>query len=180
MSFSVIVDTLILLGAVAVAIINIYNFFAKPTSFLKKRKEEEFKERLEDSLKKLMPDILLNHDLETRKRYLSDRERYLKEISKEVQKNTEEDLHAIRRRAEEQAVIIDLLRKNTLDVLRQKIEKIYYDYRDSKKMPEYVMENLKELFQDYKAGGGNHHIDKLYNRMIQWETTDEIPEYDRD
>ena len=44
----------------------------------------------------------------------------------------------------------------------------------------YVSENLDELYRDYRAGGGNHHIVKLYERMKVWDTYDELPEYEKE
>lgn len=175
-----IVDIIILIGAFSVAIFNIYNLFAKPSSYLKKKQEENFKIKMKEAFDELMPAYLEEHDLKTRDKYLADRQRYLQEISLEVLSHTEKDLREIKSINEQQSKIIDLLRRNTLDVLRQKIERIYYDYRAEKRMPQYVRESLDELYKDYTDGGGNHHIGKLYSRMSSWETYDEIPEYDKE
>ena len=74
----------------------------------------------------------------------------------------------------------DILRKQAIDVLRQKIEKIYYDYCVSKELPRFALENLEELYSDYKKAGGNHHIDKLYSRMKTWKIIEQEPEYERE
>lgn len=173
MIIQTICDIIILIGAVASAIVAIVNFFAKPTSKLKRRKIKKSKELLKTALDELMPKYLDDHDQMTRQRYLADRQRYLKEIAQEVQNNTAEQLNNIQKLNEQQSEVIDLLRKNVVDILRQKIERIYFKYKDCKKIPLYERENLDDLYSDYKRGGGNHYIDKLYNRMKDWETTDE-------
>lgn len=175
-----VVDIVILVAAFLMALLNIYNFFAKPTSFLKRKQQENLKDKIKEVLDETMPGYLEEHDLKTRNKYLADRQKYLQEIETEVLSHTEKDLREIKSMNENQSKIIDLLRKNTLDVLRQKIEKIYYDYRVEKKMPRYIKESLDELYKDYTEGGGNHHIGKLYTRMCEWEVYDAIPEYDKD
>ena len=69
--------------------------------------------------------------------------------------------------------VIKLLKKNMVDVLRQKIENIYYRYKDERTLPIYVHENLQELYKDYTEAGGNHYIGKLYNRMSTWKVLED-------
>lgn len=73
-------DIIIVLGGMAVAITNIYKFFAKPTSYFKNRAEQIERARISAVLDERLPQILLDHDLETRDKYKSDRENYLQEI----------------------------------------------------------------------------------------------------
>lgn len=79
-----IVDLIILIGALCAAIYKIWDFFAKPTSKLKKRAEEKQKALIRQVLDEELPDRLKQHDLNTRDRYKADRTRYLNEIKKEV------------------------------------------------------------------------------------------------
>ena len=83
-TLGVIVDTIILVGAVCAAIYKIWDFFAKPTSSIKKRSLDKEKARIMAILDEELPKRLEAHDLETRDRYRADRERYLKEIKDEV------------------------------------------------------------------------------------------------
>lgn len=171
-------DLIILIGALVVAILNIYKFFAKPGSFLKQKMKKESQERIKEIFDELMPKYLEEHDLQTREKYLADRKRYLQEITNEVLSHIEDDLKQIKESNVEQNETIDILKKQAVDVLRQKIERIYYDYRDKKEIPQFALENLEELYADYTRGGGNHHITKLYKRMKTWKITDEKSEYD--
>ena len=183
MGLSAWTDKIIMLAAVVTAvtvIITAITKIIKSFGGFKKRELEKEKERMKNILDELMPEYFLQHDKQTRDKYLADRQRYLQEISTEVLQHTEKDLKIIKTLTEDQSKIIDLLRRNTLDVLRQKIENIYYQYRSQKAMPMYVLENLEELYNDYKEGGGNHHIGTLYDRMKKWEIYDEIPEYEKE
>lgn len=183
MGLSPFTDLIIMIAAVITALTVIITGITRVIKtfggFRKKELERE-KERMKEILDELIPEYLLQHDLQTRDKYLADRQRYLQEISTEVLSHTEQDLQVIKSLTQDQSKIIDLLRKNTLDVLRQKIENIYYQYRSEKAFPMYVSENLDELYRDYRAGGGNHHIVKLYERMKVWDTYDELPEYEKE
>jgi hypothetical protein len=68
-----VVDLIILIGALCAAIYKIWEFFAKPTSTLKKRKEEKELSRLRAVLDEELPKRFLEHDLETKEKYKSDR-----------------------------------------------------------------------------------------------------------
>jgi predicted negative regulator of RcsB-dependent stress response len=68
-----IVDYIILGGALVAAIYKIYDFFAKPTSKLKQRISEKKDARINTVLDQRLPQVLYDHDLETRDKYKSDR-----------------------------------------------------------------------------------------------------------
>ena len=173
MSFSQICDFIILVSALCIAFTNIYNFFAKPTSKLKKKKSEELQTQISGTLDEKLPDILLEHDLETRQKYLNDRQQYLNEIKTEVLTDVKEILDDIYKLNLEQNESIKTLYQGNKDMLRQRIMDIYYTYREEKRLPIHKKEALDELYKDYKAEGGNSYIDKYYNRMKTWEVYDD-------
>lgn len=166
-------DIVILISALCIAITNIYNFFAKPTSKLKKKKTEEIQNQISETLDEKLPEILLERDLETRQKYLSDRQNYLNEIKTEVLTDVKDMLDSIYELNLEQNESIKTLSQGNKDMLRQRIMDIYYTYRDEKKLPIHKKEALNELYKDYKAEGGNSYIDKYYNRMKTWEVYDD-------
>lgn len=116
-----IADLLILIGAVLGAITVIYKFFRDSGKGVKNRittaREEqvnetrelirdthnqiedecrnEYKEKIIDVIKEIMPELFLEHDKEVRKKYLEDRLRYLKEIKKEVVDDLEKQLQEV-------------------------------------------------------------------------------------
>lgn len=167
-----ITDVIILVAAVLGAIVTIYKFFASSGKFVtKKAKEAKVnaekaeKERVQTIVKEMMPDILYQHDLETRDRYKSDRQRYLVEIRDEVSKSFENDISVVYELKAE----VSKLSISAKDVLREKIMKIYYDNKQERKMTEHEREALDQYYKDYKALNGNSYIDKYYNRMILWD-----------
>ena len=166
LSISQFCDIIILVSALCIAITNIYNFFAKPTSKLKKKKTEELQNQISGILDEKLPEILLEHDLETRQKYLN-------EIKTEVLTNIKDTLDSIYKLNLEQNESIKTLSQGNKDMLRQRIMDIYYTYRDEKKLPIHKKEALDELYKDYKAEGGNSYIDKYHNRMKTWEIYDD-------
>ena len=74
----------------------------------------------------------------------------------------------------------DILVLTAKDVLREKIMKIYNDFRREKKFPISKREQLDQYYIDYKKLKGNSYIDKYYNRMTRWEVTYELDEENED
>ena len=173
MNFSKICDIVLLISALCLATTNIINFFAKPTSKFKKKKAEELKELIEVVLDEKLPDFLHQNNLETRQKYLGDRQRYLSDIKSEVLADTKELLDNIYKLNLEQSQCIKILSQGNIDMLRQRIMEIYHRYKNEKKMPVNAEEALNELYKDYKAQGGNSYIDKYYKRMSTWEVYEE-------
>lgn len=173
LSISQFCDIIILVSALCIAITNIYNFFAKPTTKLKKKKTEELNNQISDILDKKLPEILLEHDLETRQKYLDDKQNCLNEIKTAVLTDVKDTLDSIYKLNLEQNESIKTLSQGNKDMLRQRIMDIYYTYRDEKKLPIHKKEALDELYKDYKAEGGNSYIDKYHNRMKTWEIYDD-------
>ena len=173
LSFSQFCDIIILISALCIAITNIYNFFAKPTSKLKKKKTEELNNQISDILDEKLPEILLEHDLETRQKYLDDKQNCLNEIKTAVLTDVKDTLDSIYKLNLEQNESIKTLSQGNKDMLRQRIMDIYYTYREEKRLPIHKKEALDELYKDYKAEGGNSYIDKYHNRMKLWEIYDD-------
>lgn len=161
MTLGELVDLIILFAALCGAIYKIWDFFAKPTSKLKQRSLEREKERIGAVIDEKMPAILYNHDLETRDKYKSDRENYLKEIKAEILDEVSNDII-------QNNETIEALKISAKDVLREKIMAIYHKNKQNRTLSEYEREALDQYYKDYKALHGNSYIDKRYNRMIKW------------
>ena len=165
------VDYIILFAALIGAIYKIYDFFAKPTSKLKKRALEKERQRIGAVIDEKMPDILYNHDLQTRDKYKADRLNYLNEIKAEV-------LNEIGGEIKTNSQTIDALVISAKDVLREKIMAIYHKNKFNRTMTEYEREALNQYYVDYKALNGNSYIDKRYNRMNKWKVIYDDDPYD--
>ena len=64
--------------------------------------------------------------------------------------------------------MINILQQSSKDLLRKEIIHIYDEHKKTRTLTETTRELLDDLYGDYKAEHGNHYIDKIYNRMIQW------------
>lgn len=55
--------------------------------------------------------------------------------------------------------------------LRSDITSIYYHHvdEDDPALREYERKNLDDLFEAYKALGGNHFVDDIYGKMRKWK-----------
>lgn len=162
LSVSEIVDYIILFAALIGAVYKIYDFFAKPTSKLKQRALDREKARIGAVLDEKLPTILYNHDLETRDKYRSDRENYLREIKAAVIEEVGSDIA-------DNSATLEALKISAKDVLREKIMAIYHKNKYNRTMTEYEREALTQYYKDYKALGGNSYIDKRHARMDKWQ-----------
>ena len=91
------------------------------------------REHILEVINSVMPDILMQHDLEVRKRYLEDRERYLREIEKDVVKDLEEQLSAVDAHEEKMLVFSEVLK----ELLRERIMDIYSKNKYRRKLEEH-------------------------------------------
>ena len=182
---SQIVDFVILAAALAMAITNLYNFFAKPTAKFKQKRRQQEKEQIQEVLDEELPEILLKRDLETRDKYKGDRQKYLEEIKQEVLlslsktiNDINDSIKDIREMNKEQNEKIETLAKSSRDVLREKIMAIYHKGRHTKTITMHDKEALNQYYIDYKAEEGNSYIDKYYKRMQTWTVIDEDEDID--
>lgn len=171
----IICDWIILIGAVSVALYNIFKFFLRPTKFFKdkkledeSKKEEETKKLVKEVLKEELPAMFEERDLSTRDKYLADRQRYLLEIKNEVHNDLKDILEDIKKISQSQAIEIEKIGQSSKDVLRQRIMTIYHEGFQTRSLTTYQSEALEELYKDYKAQKGNSYIDKYYKRMKKW------------
>ena len=166
-------NVIIIFGAVVVAIKNIAEWFGKPIRLFKKKTDANFDEKVVTIIKREMPEILYEHDVEVRKRYLADRQNYLLEIKNEVLREVKGELGQVATLATQyEALVI-----SAKDVLREKIMQVYFKNRRDRTMTFHEKEALDQYYKDYKAIKGNSYIDRYYNRMKLWDV---IPDEDED
>ncbi len=159
------VDIIILIGALFLAVERIF----KPLLQLKKKGDANLEEKIIEVLDRVLPDILLEHDKETRKKYQADREKYLQDIKCEVLKCIQGELSQV----EELNLQYETLAISARDVLREKIMAIYHKNKRDRRMSGYEREALTQYYKDYKAINGNSYIDKYYARMKNWATDED-------
>lgn len=192
---SIICDIIILIAAVLVSITNIYKFFTNSGKGIKKRvdeaneeKEREFNEKvdarareivapmLEQQAKTLtasfgalldkhLPERLIEHDLETRQKYLSDRQRYLCEIKDEVITAMQDRLTTVDAQETRMEVFSEVLK----ELLRERIMVIYGRNKVRRELEEHEKVELDRAYALYKSINGNSYIDDYYSRMKTWK-----------
>ena len=159
-------DWIILIAAAGAALYKIFGWLKTPLKWGKKKKEkieEERKQEIRGVLEEELPERFLEHDLETRQKYLN-------EIKAEILSEIKSTLEEIKNINVEQAKQINVIHQGSKDMLRQRIMMIYHNYKTSKRITIYDREALDEAYKDYKAEGGNSYIDKYYKRTLSWET----------
>lgn len=175
MSIQLVCDGIILFGSAYFMIGKLIDSFAKPTSKIKQKRQEEAKEKMEALMLEVLPTYLRQRDNEVRDKYKHDKENCLQEIKETVLVEVEEILEDIKLVNENQNKnmcnineALDRLDNTTKDLLRQQIMEIYNDRKKTHTLPIHEKERLDELFTDYKRLGGNYYIDKYYKRMLKW------------
>lgn len=173
MTFSEFCDWIVLIGAVTIALTNIFNFLAKPSKKVKDKKNKELRQEIQTVLSEEIPTLLENHSKEVAIERNAERQVQLEEVRSSILKETQETLNGILKINLEQSKNIGTLMTSSKDMLRQRIMDIYHKYKKEKSFPIHVREALDELYKDYKAENGNSYIDKYYGRMKVWKTYDD-------
>lgn len=143
---------IVLIAAAMLAVVNIAKLLYQPSVFFKKKKAAIEKER-DEKMAKQIDKVLTEHDSELSSEFigqLQDRFTILSDADERIEAELKNN------------------RSATVDLLRQQIVNIYYEYLEEQKLPIYVRENLDELYKDYIVNNGNHFITKIYKRMEKW------------
>ena len=171
---------IVLIASISTAIVTIWTNVGKPASWAKKKSDKNFEAKVVAILEKVLPDMLVKHDLEVRDKYKADREQYLEDIKGEVLNSIQSELGAVSN-LEEQYDNLQLqyetLAISARDVLREKIMAVYHKNKFRRQLDENEKEALDQYYKDYKKINGNSYIDKYYNRMKRWEVVPELYEY---
>jgi hypothetical protein len=196
MGLGMVCDIIILVAAVLVAITNIYKFFANSGKGIKKKvdevtaeKEAEFNTKVDERAKlvaqpmidsavrtltasfeglldKHLPERLLAHDHETRRKYLEDRQRYLEEIKDEVVCVLQDRIDAVDEHDDQMKVFSEVMK----ELLRERIMEIYRRNRTERQLEDHERYELRQAYASYKSIGGNSYIDGYYETMDGWIT----------
>ena len=62
---------------------------------------------------------------------------------------------------------MDLISAAMLDLLRDDITRIYFQYIGKKELPAYEKQNLATLFERYTKMGGNAYIHNVYEELME-------------
>jgi hypothetical protein len=93
----------------------------------------------ETLLDKYLPTRLVEHDLETRKKYLEDRQKYLCDIKDEVVATMKDRISAVDTHEEQMNVFTEVLK----ELLRERIMEIYRRNKSLRQLEEHERFELK-------------------------------------
>lgn len=194
--FTSVGDIIIFIAAICAAIAGIWKFFHNlgkgvkgKVDESKAQQEAEFNAKVDERVKlavqpmldqtartltasfeglldKYLPARLVEHDLETRKKYLEDRQRYLTEIRDEVVLIMSDKIKAVNEHTDQMLVFSEVLK----ELLRERIMEIYRRNRHLRKLEDHERFELRKAYEAYKSIGGNSYIDEYYASMEQWDT----------
>ena len=152
------VDFIILIGALVLALDRIGAKFG----WFKKKTDNSFEKKVADAMAKTMPNILQQH-------YDDIKAQLIQEVSDNVKAQINDELTQVELLKQQ----YDILVLTAKDVLREKIMKIYNDYRRERTLPIDKKEQLDQYYIDYKKLKGNSYIDRYYHRMERWNVLEE-------
>lgn len=160
---------IVLISAVTLAVTNIYKFFKKPVDVVQKHQDEQLEKKIEQQLSKVLPDILNKQSTEMMTARHCEYKDLLEQVDHMLVERTSDNFQEIKDNIQTQGSDISILKKTTLDLLRNDILEIYHKNKAKRQLIETDREYLDDLFRDYSAEGGNSYIAKKYYRMTKWE-----------
>lgn len=153
-------NIVILVSAVIIAVKNIYAFLRKPVDDYQDRANEAEEKHIETVLKREMPTLMEKNcsviigAIDELKEMSIDQEGQLTQIQESI----------------------DLLSQSQLDIMRYNMNKIYYKYREYKKILSADKKAFIKIYNDYKTMHGNTWIDQLYAELKDWPIVEEEQE----
>lgn len=86
----------------------------------------------------------------------------IREESKAANQGLENGVKQIEKKLEENE-------QTTIAMIRHEITETYYKYKDQKKMPSHVKEDVLGLYERYDKLGGNSFVHSLIDELKTWE-----------
>ena len=176
-------NVIILIGAVILAIKNIYGFFKKPVTTLQTKVNDKEEKHIEEVIDRRVPELLTKHSHSVRDERQAEDQKMIETIKTSVVEALDykiEELKNMTLEQDEQLVKISksmqLLNSSQLDVMRYNMNRIYSKYRPYKKILDYDKKAFMRFYQDYHSMGGNTWIDSLYKEVITWEIVEDEAE----
>ena len=185
-----IASVVILIGAVCVAVTNIWKFFVSGKKGIQEHVEQvqethrtEEETRVRDIIaqvqeeqseqvhnmvlgimKEALPCALTEHYKKIRDQFKGDREQYLHDITDEVTNNLQDSLEAVQAHETRMIVFTEVLK----ELLRERIMAIYRRNKAKRELEEHEKIELDRSYASYKSIKGNSYIDDYYKRMQTW------------
>lgn len=130
-----------------------------------------------------MPDLLAKHSEKVKGERKTEDKCMAESITTNVIKVVDEKIDELKSMTEAQdkqlaeiSRTINLLNQSQLDMMRYDMNKIYYKYRQYKKILSADKKAFIKIYKDYKDMDGNTWIDALYAEVITWEIVEDESE----
>lgn len=86
----------------------------------------------------------------------------IREEAKAANQELEDDIKNVKEKLESNE-------QTTIAMIRHEITETYYKYRDNKKLPSNVKEDVLSLYERYEKLGGNSFVHSLIDEVKTWE-----------
>ena len=169
----------ILIGAVVVAIKNIYGFFKKPVESIQSRSNTREEQHIEEVIERRVPILLAKHSDDVRMERKIEDQAMMDQIKDSIGTMFDEKVEELKEISLDQGQEIksikksvDLLNSSQMDMMRYNMNRIYYKYRPYRKILDCDKKAFLKFYTDYHEMGGNTWIDSLYPEVMRWETVE--------
>lgn len=146
-------NMIVLVGAVILAVKNIYHFFKKPVDSIQQHAEEKEEQHIIAVMDSKIPQLLKD---------------YMAPVMEAITEIKTINLQQAKK-LDEISQVSDLLVNSQMDLMRYNMNNLYYKYRPYKKILDCDKKAFIKFYNDYHSMGGNTWIDELYKEVITWE-----------
>lgn len=169
-SLQTLCNAIVLVGAVIIAIKNIYHFFKKPVTDLQEKANTKEEKHIEEIIQKKVPELLIQHGQNVAEsRRLEDQKRDAA-IKSSIIDAIDIKINELKMLNNDIQSSLKALNMAQLNTMRYNLDSIYTKYFPYKKITAIDKQAFIKMYEDYKTMGGNTWVDTLYNELINWET----------
>lgn len=182
-SLTDICNIIVLVSAVIIAGTNIWNFFKKPVDNMQERANAREEEHIEEVIDRRVPDLLAEHSERVKGERTHEEACRAQSIKDDIIAAVDDSIEELKLMTVEQdkqlssiRKSMDLLTQSQMDMMRYDMNKIYYKYRQYKKILSADKKAFIKIYNDYKLMDGNTWIDTLYGELKDWPIVEDESE----
>lgn len=176
-------NIIVLISAVIIAGKNIWEFFKKPVDDLQVRANAREEEHIEEVIDRRVPELLATHSEKVKGERNHEEACRAQSIKDDIIAAVEGRIDELKNMTVEQdkqlsSLIksMDLLTQSQMDMMRYDMNRIYYKYRQYKKILSADKKAFIKIYHDYKSMDGNTWIDALYAELKDWPIVEDWSE----
>ena len=176
-------NIIVLISAVIIAGKNIWEFFKKPVDDLQVRANAKEEEHIEEVIDRRVPELLAKHSEKVKGERNHEEACRAQSIKDDIIAAVEGRIDELKNMTVEQdkqlsslVKSMDLLTQSQMDMMRYDMNRIYYKYRQYKKILSADKKAFIKIYHDYKSMDGNTWIDALYAELKDWPIVEDWSE----